>query len=111
MGILIRLIINAIAVYVTAVLLSAGVRVPDLTTALVVAIVLGIVNTFVKPVLILFTLPINILSLGLFTFVINAVIILLVSRLVPSFTVASFWWALAFGLVLSVVGWVLNSIA
>ena len=111
MGILVKLIINAIAVYVTAVLLSAGVKVPDLTTALVVAVALGIINTFVKPVLIMLTLPITMLTLGLFTFVINALIILLVSRLVPGFVVSSFWWALAFGLVLSIVNGVLNSIA
>jgi putative membrane protein len=109
MGLIVRLLVNTIAVYVTAVILKAGVTVPDLATALIVAIVLGVVNTVLKPMLILLTLPINILSLGLFTFVINAIIILVVSYLVPGFKVASFWWALLFSLVLSVLSSLLHS--
>ena len=66
-------------------------------------VVLGIINAFIKPVLIILTLPINILTLGLFTFVINALIIILTSGLVPGFKVNGFWWALLFSIVLSIV--------
>lgn len=90
------------AIFITAYILP-GVKVADFVTAIVVAVVLGLVNTFIKPVLILFTLPVNILTLGLFTLVINALMILLVSALVPGFTVKSFAWALLFSIILSFV--------
>lgn len=68
-----------------------------------VAIVLGIMNAFVKPLIILLTLPINVITIGLFTFVINAVMILLVSEIVPGFRVDGFWYALLFSIVLGFV--------
>lgn len=108
MEILINLLLNGIAVYITANIL-AGVRLDNFGTALVVAVVLSLVNIFVKPLLVLFTLPVNILTLGLFMFVINALVILLVDGLVGGFSVDGFWWALGFSLILSVVGSVLNS--
>lgn len=110
MEILINLLLNGIAVYITANLLS-GVRLDNFGTALVVAVVLSLVNIFVKPLLILFTLPVNILTLGLFMFVINALVILLVDSLVGGFSVDGFWWALGFSLILSLVGFVINSFA
>ena len=73
--------------------------------ALVLAVVLGAINAFIKPVIIILTLPINILTLGLFTFVINALLIMLAAMIVPGFGVASFWWAVLFSIVLSVVSW------
>ena len=79
-----------------------GVHVVDFTTSLVVALILGIINAFLKPVLLILTLPINILTLGLFTFVLNAVLILLVSKVVPGFVVDGFFWAFIFGIVLSI---------
>lgn len=79
-----------------------GVRVADFTTSLVVALVLGIINAFLKPILLILTLPINLLSLGLFTFVINALLILLVSKIVPGFVVDGFITALVFGVILSI---------
>jgi len=88
-----------------------GVHVENYLVALIVAVVLGIVNTLVRPILVFFTLPVTILTLGLFIFVINALLIMLVSNLVPGFTVKSFWWALAFSLVMSVVSGFLNSLA
>lgn len=103
MEIIVNLILNALAVFVTAKLLS-GVSLDNFGTAVVVAIVLALVNTFVKPILVFLTLPINILTLGLFMFVVNALIILLVDSLVSGFGVASFGWALLFSLVLSFVG-------
>lgn len=108
MGLIISLIVNTISVYVAGLLLTAGVHIPNLMTALVVAVVLGIINTLLKPILLILTLPINLLTLGLFTFVLNALLILLVSSLVPAFKVDSFWWALAFSLVLSVVNMLLE---
>ena len=106
----INLIVNGLAVLISAYILP-GVKIDSYFTALVVAVVLGIVNTLLKPILLLVTLPINILSLGLFTFVINAFLILLVSNLVPGFYVSSFWWALLFSLVLSLVNSFLHSLS
>ncbi len=110
MEILINLLLNGIAVYITANLLT-GVKLDNFGTAIIVAVVLSLVNIFVKPLLILFTLPVNILTLGLFMFVINALVILLVDGLVPGFSVDGFWWALGFSLILSLVGSVINSFA
>lgn len=78
-----------------------GIKVDGWATALIVALVLGLLNIFIKPILILFTLPATIFTLGLFLLVINAIIILLCDELVPGFEVEGFWWALLFSLVLS----------
>lgn len=110
MRILINLLINAIAIFAAANILP-GIKVGGFGTALVVAIVLGVINAFIKPVLLILTLPINILTLGLFTLVINALLILLTSKIVPGFMVKDFWWAVLFGLVLSIIGWFLNSMS
>lgn len=79
-----------------------GITVDDFATSVIVAIVLGLLNVFVKPILVLFTLPVTFLTLGLFLLVINAVIILLCSEIVGGFHVASFWTALLFSIILSV---------
>lgn len=109
MQILINLIINGLAVYVTS-LIVPGVFLNDFFTAIIVSVILGIANTIIKPILLLFTLPLNILTLGLFTFVINAVIILIVDSFVPGFRVNGFLSALLFSLVLSVVSTVIQSL-
>lgn len=98
---IIRLLLNAVAVVLTAYLLP-GVDVTDYWTALIVAIVLVIANVIVKPVLIILTIPITIVTLGLFLLVINALIILMADYLVDGFTVNGFWWALLFSLILSI---------
>lgn len=108
MGLVISLVVNTVSVYIAGWLLSSGVHIPNLLTALVVAVVLGIINTLLKPVLLILTLPINLLTLGLFTFVLNALLIMLVSALVNDFVVDGFLWALAFSLVLSVVNMLLE---
>ena len=100
MGILISWIISAMVIFSIAYVVP-GVHVTNFTVALVVALVLGIINAFLKPILLILTLPINILTLGLFTFVINALLILLVSKFVPGFVVDGFLWAFVFGIVLS----------
>lgn len=91
--------------------LLPGVHVTNFFSALITALVLGIVNVFLKPLLILLTLPINILTLGLFTLVINAFLVMLADLIVPGFRVDSFWWALLFGLVLWVINSFLSSLA
>jgi putative membrane protein len=104
MRILFHLLVSAAAVYVTARILP-GVHVAGFGTAIAAAIVLGAVNAFIRPVLLIVTLPINLLTLGFFTFVIVGGCVELAAWLVPGFTVDSFWWALAFAAVL----WVVNS--
>ncbi len=98
---------------VFSILLSAyllpGVTV-SLWAAIWVAILLGIINITLKPFLIFITLPINILTLGLFTFIINAFLILLLSSIVKGFDVAGFGWAILFGILMSVVNYFLNKI-
>ncbi|HVZ58614.1 MAG TPA: phage holin family protein [Patescibacteria group bacterium] len=103
------LLINGFAVFIAAQVLS-GVHVPNFLTAIIVAVVLGIVNTLLKPLLLILTFPITLVSFGLFAFVINAFLVLLVSHFVPGFTVDGFWWALIFSLVISVISSFLNSI-
>jgi len=109
MSLLVHWLVYAVAIVITAYLLP-GVQLSGFSAALVTALVLGLVNTFIKPVLLLLTLPLNILTLGLLTFVINALLILLTSALVPGFVVTGFWWALLFSLVLSAVNYALSLI-
>ena len=76
--------------------------------AIIAAVVFGAINLFVRPIILLFTLPINILTLGLFTLVVNALLVLLVAYLVPGFFVSGFWTALLFSIVLGIVNWVFS---
>lgn len=110
MRLLTYLIINSIAVFISGYILS-GVHLADFLTAVIVAIVLGVLNTFIKPILLFLTLPITVITLGLFAIVINAVLILLTTYLVPGFTVDGFWWALLFAIVLSLISSFLNSLS
>lgn len=98
---IIRFLLSGLAVLLTSYLLP-GVDVKHFGYALLVAAALSIANVLVKPVLIILTIPVTILTLGLFLLVINALIILLVDYFVPGFEVRGFWWALAFSLILSV---------
>jgi len=109
MSFLVHWLVRAVAIIITAYLLP-GVRLSGFFAALVTAIVLGLVNTFIKPLLLILTLPLNILTLGLLTFVINALLIMLTSSIVPGFVVSSFWWALLFSLVLSIINYALGII-
>ena len=101
--------ISAIAVVITAFLLP-GAQVDGFITALIVALVLSILNGFVKPLLQIITIPITILTLGLFLLVINAVIILLADAFVSGFAVNGFLIALIFSLILSVINYILEGI-
>ncbi|MDX1363168.1 phage holin family protein [Arenibacter latericius] len=100
MKLLLRVLLSAIAVVILANILP-GVGVSSYGTAIIVAIVLGLLNYIVKPILVIFTLPVTILTLGLFLLIINAIIILLADSLVQGFTVDNIWWALLFSLLLS----------
>lgn len=107
---IIRLLLNGLAVVLTAYLLP-HVEVDDYGAALIVALILAIVNVLVKPILVILTIPITILTLGLFLLVINAAIILFVDNLVGGFRVDGFWWALLFSLILSIFNSLFNDLA
>lgn len=102
-------LIYGLSVFIAAHIIP-GVEVKDLSTALIVAIALGIINTFIKPILTILTLPITIITLGLFSLVLNALLILLVSNVVQGFHVSGLLSALLFGLALSIVNSLLNMI-
>jgi putative membrane protein len=113
---IIRLVINAIALYVTASILP-GIHIVnnEIGTLLVIAFVFGIVNAVIKPIVKILTCPLVILTLGLFIFVINALMLLLTAALVPDrFVIDSFWWAFGGGVVMGIVAiiveWVLARI-
>jgi putative membrane protein len=107
MRFVIRIIVIAAVSYALSKVLS-GVKIDTFWTAIVFALVLAILNIFVRPLLILFTLPVTILTLGLFLFIINALVVLLASKFVTGITIASFWWGLLFSLILSVVSSILS---
>lgn len=109
MQIILSLILNALALIVTAYIVP-GFQVAGFTTALLAAIVLGVVNTFIKPILQLITAPLTIVTFGLFAFVVNAVVLFLVSAVVPGFTVVGWIPAILGAIVLSIVSMVLNSL-
>jgi putative membrane protein len=100
MKLLIRLIINSLIIFLIAKFLP-GFTVYSFWTAFIVAIVLGLINITLKPILLLLTLPINILTLGLFTFVINALLLMLTSLIVKNFVIDGFWTALIASLLIS----------
>jgi putative membrane protein len=100
MKLLIRIFITALLVMLIAYFMK-GVYVKEFTTALTVAIVLGLLNFFIKPILVLFTLPVTFITLGLFLLVINAIIIMLCDYFIDEFHVNSFWTAMLFSIILS----------
>ncbi len=101
MNFIIRLLITAATAYVLSMILS-GVHIDSYITALIFAFVLALLNTFLKPLLILLTLPITIVTIGLFLFVINALIIIIADKFIDGIRVDGFLWALLFSLILSV---------
>lgn len=109
MDFIVKILINALAVLGAAYLLP-GVHVKSFTTALIVAIVLGLLNFFVKPILTILTFPITILTLGLFLLVINAIIVKLCARLVDGFQVDGWLWAIIFSLIVSLFATIMESI-
>jgi len=106
-GVLLRWLVLTAAVLAASWLLD-GIRVDGLLPAFLAAATLGILNAFLRPLLILLTLPINILTLGLFTFLINALMLKMVSAVIPGFTVHGFWTAVIGALIIGAVSWFLN---
>jgi putative membrane protein len=100
MNLIIRIIVTAALVFGIAHFLP-GVKVAGPYTAMVVAVVLGLLNIFIKPIMVLLTLPFTIVTLGLFLLVVNALMILLCTKIVGGFTVDSFWVAMFFSIILS----------
>lgn len=107
-GIFIRWLILTFAIIATSYLID-GINVSGFVSAFFAAAILGILNAFFRPILFILTLPINILSLGFFTFVINAAMLLMVSGVIPGFEVKGFWTAVFGSLFISLVSWALNS--
>lgn len=110
MSFLINLLLSSLAVFASASIIP-GVTVNSFGTSIVVAIILGVVNAVIRPLLVLLTLPINIMTLGLFSLVINAAMVMLVDAMISGFSVEGFWSALIFSIVLSIVGAVLFALA
>ena len=106
-GVLLRWFVLTAAVLIASWLLD-GIHVTGLFPAFLAAATLGILNAFLRPLLILLTLPINILTLGLFTFLINALMLKIVSEVIPGFYVYGFWTAVLGALIIGTVSWLLN---
>jgi putative membrane protein len=109
MGLIIRILVTAVAAYLAAYLLK-GVEISNYTTAIIVAVVLAVLNTFVKPILVILTIPITIVTLGLFLLIINALMVKWAASLVDGFHVDGWWSALLFSLIVSVVSYILGSL-
>jgi putative membrane protein len=108
-GILIRWLILTAAILAAAYLVN-GISVTGFWAAFFAAAILGILNVYFKPLLIILTLPVNILTLGLFTVVINAVLLKMASALIPGFEVHGFWTAVFGAVIISVVNWLLGTL-
>lgn len=105
---ILKLLITALAAYFAA-MLTPGVTITSFWGAIVVAIVLTLLNVFIKPVLVFLSIPVTLLTLGLFLLVINAVIILIASYFVGAFHVDGFWAALLYSIIFSVISWLLEA--
>jgi putative membrane protein len=110
MNFLTRLVTSSLAVIIVTYLLP-GVSVDNAVTAIIVAAVLALLNMVIKPLFILLTLPVTIVTLGLFLLFINALMILLAAEIVPGFHVDGFWWAFIFSIILSIVTGIFNALA
>ncbi|HEX2500828.1 MAG TPA: phage holin family protein [Methylomirabilota bacterium] len=107
MGFLIRILVNAVAIWL-ATQIVPGIQTGSVTTVVVAALVLGLVNAIVRPVLLVLTLPLTLVTLGLFLFVLNALCLWLTSVVVPGFEVRGFWPAFWGALIVSALSWVVN---
>ncbi len=105
--ILLRWLINTLFLLLLAYLLP-GVSISSFYIALIISLVLGIVNAVIRPILIILTLPINVITLGLFTLVINGLLVLFVSSFIRGFEVAGLWWAIIFSVFLWLCSWATN---
>jgi len=106
----INILITAVVVYLLSELLKPHIVINSFTTAIIFALVLAVLNVIVKPIIVLLTLPLTIITLGLFLLVVNVIIILLADKFVSGIKVDGFLWAFIFGLLLSVVSAVINKL-
>lgn len=104
---ILKLLVNAIAVFLAAYLLR-GVEIKNFWSAILTAVVLAIVNAVIRPLMIILTIPVTIITFGLFILVINALMLMLVDAILPGLKIKNFWWALIFGIVLSVINAILS---
>ena len=109
MRFLARLLLNGLAIVIAAYLIP-GLQVAGLGSAIIAGAILGFVNALVRPVLLILTLPLTLVTLGLFIFVINAICLALTAALVPGFSISGFWAALFGALLVSIVSWILNGV-
>lgn len=109
MKFILKLLLTAVAVFVLQKILP-GISVDSYTDSIWVALVIGLLNIFVRPLFVFLTLPATLITLGLFLFVINALMIQLAGYFLDSFTVDSFWWALLFSILLSILQPILHSV-
>ena len=109
MKLLIKWLVAALAIIITAYIIP-GITIASFWTAVWLALILGIINVILRPILIILTLPINIITLGLFTLVINAILVLLAAWAVTGFEASGFWTAMLFSIVLSIVSYFLNKL-
>lgn len=105
----IQLLLTALAAFLAA-KLTPGVNITSYWTAIILALVLGLLDVFIKPILEFVSIPVTVLTLGLFLLVINAVIILLASWILDSFQVSGFWTAMLYSVIFSIISWVLGLI-
>lgn len=102
LGILIQIVVAGLAVITSAYILP-GISVQNFFTGIVIAALLALLNLTIKPILIFLTIPITLITLGLFLLVINALMVLIAAELIPGFVVNGFWWAVLFSLILSLI--------
>ncbi|MFC1777794.1 phage holin family protein [Pseudomonadota bacterium] len=105
-GLITNLLINTISIFAVSYILS-GIQIDSLVTALVVAVIMAILNVTLKPLLFIITIPITIVTFGLFLLVLNVIVLYAAEALIDGFHIAGFWWALAFSLLVSFVNGVL----
>ena len=103
MGILVKWLLMTVAIIITAYVLP-GVSIQGFGTALLAALVLGLINAVLRPILLVLTIPLTVITLGLFIFILNGLLVLLASVLVSGFSVVNIWWAILFSLVFSEIG-------
>jgi putative membrane protein len=108
MNFLVKIILSSFSVFLAGWILG-GVYIEDYLTSIIIAFVLAILNFIIKPILVFFTIPITIITLGLFLLVINAFIAMLASNIVPGFYIAGFWWAVGFSIIVSIVNYLINA--
>ncbi len=107
MKLVLRWLLNALALWVTDKLLP-GITISGIDHLLLAALVIGLINALIRPVLLVLTIPITVLTLGLFLLVLNALLFWLAAAIVPGFLVAGFWWAFLGAMIIAIVGFALS---